>query len=316
MNIQPVSALYAELCVLAGADEQLRRDLWQSLEKYDIFARTSHTSFAETCRQFIAAKRVDGLSEKTLAGYEIDLRIFGAFLNGKQPAEITTDDVRAFLSYLQADCRVCKSTALTYLIVLRSFFGWLVREELLLRNPCNKIRSAKIDRMRTRKPLTPEAVERARRACISLREQLAFELLISTGCRLGELENLSPNAIDLQARSIVVTGKGDKTRTVYFSTRAKVLIMEYLQKHPGAKRILPGGRQIEKTTLAIGKRAGLEEKLIPHRLRHTFATHALESGMNIIVIQQLLGHTSLDTTQIYARISHVAVRRAYEQCIP
>lgn len=251
-----------------------------------------------------------------MAGYEIDLRIFGAFLNGKPPAEITTDDVRAFLSYLQADRRVCKSTALTYLMVLRSFFGWLVREELLLRNPCNKIRSAKIDRMRTRKPLTPEAVERARRACISLREQLAFELLISTGCRLGELENLSPNAIDLQARSIVVTGKGDKTRTVYFSTRAKVLIMEYLQKHPGARRILPGGRQIEKTTLAIGKRAGLEEKLIPHRLRHTFATHALESGMNIIVIQQLLGHTSLDTTQIYAKISHLAVRRAYEQCIP
>lgn len=273
MNLQPVSALFAELCAVTGADDALRRRLWACLDKYEITPRAAHLSFAASCRQFLDAKRVDGLSARTLKNYADVLRLFGGYTRQKAPARITTADVRGFLSYLQAERGLQPNSAATYLNSLRSFFSWLVREELLL------------------------------------------ELLLSTGCRLSELAHLPPQAVNLQARSLTVTGKDNKTRFVYFSTRAKLLIVEYLQRHPHATRLLPGPRQIEKTTRAIGCRAGLERRLVPHQLRHTFATHALEAGMNITIIQQLLGHTSLDTTQIYAHVSQAAVQRAYTQII-
>lgn len=315
MNLQPVSALFAELCAVTGADDALRRRLWACLDKYEIAPRAAHLSFAASCRQFLDAKRVDGLSARTLKNYADVLRLFGGYTRQKAPARVTTADVRGFLSYLQAERGLQPNSAATYLNSLRSFFSWLVREEQITRNPCDKIRSAKPDRLRTRQPLCADSVERARQACTSLREQLLLELLLSTGCRLSELAHLPPQAVNLQARSLTVTGKGNKTRFVYFSTRAKLLIVEYLQRHPHATRLLPGPRQIEKTTRAIGCRAGLERRLVPHQLRHTFATHALEAGMNITIIQQLLGHTSLDTTQIYAHVSQAAVQRAYTQII-
>lgn len=164
MNLQPVSALFAELCAVTGADDALRRRLWACLDKYEITPRAAHLSFAASCRQFLDAKRVDGLSARTLKNYADVLR-------------------------------------------------------------------------------------------------------------LSELAHLPPQAVNLQARSLTVTGKGNKTRFVYFSTRAKLLIVEYLQRHPHATCLLPGPRQIEKTTRAIGCRAGLERRLVPHQLRHRYVKH-------------------------------------------
>ena len=217
-----------------------------------------------------------------------------------------------------------KDSVQTYLNCLRSFFGWLMVEEKIQRNPMNRIRSARIDKKHTRQPLTQEEVERCRAVLDTPRDRAIYELYLSTGCRLSELVNIPIGSIDFQTRTLEVHGKGDKVRTVYFSVRAKLAVQAYLD-HSRNNSILftcnaapygPLGQQsIEKIIRGIGVRAGLSTPLHPHKLRHTFATQALNAGMDIVVIQQLLGHSNLDTTQIYAQISQEAVRHSYNKLV-
>lgn len=215
-----------------------------------------------------------------------------------------------------------KDSVQTYLNCLRSFFGWLQTEEKIQRNPMNRIRSARIDKKHTRQPLTQEEVERCRAVLETPRERAIFELYLSTGCRLSELTNVPVSAVDFQSRTIEVRGKGDKIRTVYFSVRAKLALQSYLAHSKSSSDLFScntapygplGSQAIEKIIRGIGVRAGLSVPLHPHKLRHTFATSALNSGMDIVVIQQLLGHSNLDTTQIYAQISQEVIRHSYNR---
>ena len=217
-----------------------------------------------------------------------------------------------------------KDSIQTYLNCLRSFFGWLYSEEKIQSNPTTRIKSAHIDRKKSRKPLTQEEVELCRSILKNGREKAIFEMYISTGCRLSELVDIKTEDIDFNARELKVCGKGDKMRTVYFSAKAKLAVQAYLAESKNKSilfscNIVPygplGDQAIEKIIRAIGRRAKLSEPLYPHKLRHTFATSALNSGMDIVVIQQLLGHSNLDTTQIYAQLSQESVRHSYNKLI-
>ena len=314
--------LYLEICDLIGQPDA-KGKIMDTLCNYDITAKASSVSMEESISDFIAAKRADSLSEKSLRNYRQILNLFQQW-EDLPPAQVTTDHIRRWLSYLKEERHMKKDSVQTYLNCLRSFFNWLQVEEKIQRNPMNRIRSARIDKKHTRQPLTQEEVERCRAVLETPRERAIFELYLSTGCRLSELVNIHTCSVDFQSRTIDVCGKGDKTRTVYFSVRAKLALQSYLAKSKNNSILFScdvapygplGTQAIEKIIRGIGARAGLSAPLHPHKLRHTFATSALNAGMDIVVIQQLLGHSNLDTTQIYAQISQESVRHSYNKLV-
>ena len=271
---------------------------------------------------FLAAKKIDGLSAKTLKNYREMLLAFAAQVD-KPAARISADDIRGYIGTL-AERGLKDSSIQTHINTLRSFFGWLDSEDLIKRNPTRKIKSLKIDRAKARRPLTMEQLERLRDGCRSYKEKALVEFLVSSGCRLGEIVGLRTDAVDWQGRSVVVLGKGGKERTVYFSVRAKLMLQEYLAQRKGGDALFASSRApyepmrpraIERALQQIGERAGETRRVYPHLLRHTFASNALNAGMDITIIQHLLGHTDPKTTLIYAELSPRTVRYEYERVV-
>ena len=272
-------------------------------------------------KYYLGAKRIDGLSDKTLGNYRCNLEMFAARVN-KSAAKVTTDDIRGYISYLD-ETRHLKDTSLqTHINTLRAFFGWLHTEEKIKKNPMSKIKSLKLDKKGARQALTVEELERLRDACKTYREKALIEFLVSTGCRLSEVAQLRAADLNLADRSVQVTGKGDKDRVVYFSVRARLMVQEYIVQRKGGDGLFVSNkspyeplkpRAIQRIVRSLSERAGLEGRVHPHLLRHTFATHALNGGMDVTVIQRLLGHEDIATTQIYAELNEEGVSSIYAQ---
>lgn len=266
-------------------------------------------------KYYLGAKRIDGLSDKTLGNYRCNLEMFAARVN-KSAAKVTTDDIRGYISYLD-ETRHLKDTSLqTHINILRAFFGWLHTEERIKKNPMSKIKSLKLDKKGARQALTVEELERLRDACKTYREKALIEFLVSTGCRLSEVAQLRAADLNLADRSVQVTGKGDKDRVVYFSVRARLMVQEggdglFVSSKSPYEPLKP--RAIQRIVRSLSERAGLEGRVHPHLLRHTFATHALNGGMDVTVIQRLLGHEDIATTQIYAELNEEGVSSIYAQ---
>lgn len=271
---------------------------------------------------FLTAKKIDGLSAKTLKNYREMLMAFAVQVD-KHVTKITTDDIRAYIGYL-GERGLKDSSIQTHINTLRSFFSWLDMEDVIRKNPMRKIKSLKIDRAKARRPLTAEQLERLRDGCRSYKEKALVEFLVSTGCRLSEAVGVRVDAVDWQGRSVVVLGKGGKERTVYFSVRAKLMLQEYLAQRKGGDALFASSRApyeamkpraIEKAIQKIGERAGEARRVHPHLMRHTFASNALNGGMDITIIQHLLGHTDPKTTLIYAELAPRTVKYEYERVV-
>lgn len=272
---------------------------------------------------FLAAKKIDGLSVRTIKNYREILSAFALEVD-KPAARISTDDIRAYIGYLSESRKLKDSSIQTYVNTLRSFFGWLDMEDLIKKNPMRKIKSLKIDKLRARRPLSPEELEQLRDGCRTYKEKALVEFLVSSGCRLGEAAGIQVDRIDWQSRSVVVLGKGNKERTVYFSVRAKLMLQAYLDSRRGGTAMFASSRKpyapmtpraIEKAIQKIGERAGENRRIFPHILRHTFATNALHGGMDLTIIQHLLGHSDPKTTMIYAELRDDAIKYAYEKVV-
>ena len=274
-------------------------------------------------KYYLGAKKIDGLSERTLKNYKANLESFAAKVE-KSAAKITTDDIRGYIAYLD-ETRHLKETSLqTHINTLRAFFGWLHTEEKIKKNPMSKIKSLKLDKKGARQALSVEELERLRDACKGYREKALVEFLVSTGCRLSEVAQLRAADLDLVGRTVKVTGKGDKDRVVYFSVRARLMVQEYMVSRKGGTGLFVSSkspyeplkpRAIQRIIRAISERAGLEKHVHPHLLRHTFATHALNGGMDVTVIQKLLGHEDVSTTQIYAEMSDETIKHQYNKYV-
>ena len=285
-------------------------------------SRSDKRSLQRSVESFLAAKKIDGLSPKTLKNYREMLGAFVASVD-KPASRITTDEIRAYIGQLAAR-GLRDSSIQTHINTLRSFFAWLELEDMIRKNPMRKIKSFKIDRMAARRPLEPEEMERMRDGCRNYKERALVEFLVSTGCRLSEVVRIHVNQVDWQRRCVTVLGKGHKERTVYFSVRAKLMLQEYLSKRKGgndrfsssrAPYVPMSPRAVEKALQKVGERAGVSRRVHPHLMRHTFATEALRGGMDLTIIQRLLGHTDPKTTLIYAELQPEAVRYAYEKII-
>ena len=301
------------------------REIIKIMREYDVQTAQVYdrSNLPRRVEAFLAAKRIDGCRPKTIKGYRERLKMFMTQCS-KPVQQITTDDLREYLAYLVDERHLMDNSVQAHINTLRSFFSWLVDEDNIRKSPMRKIKSLKIDKLRSRHPLTAEQLELVRDGCRGYKEKALVEFLVSSGCRVSEVAGLRVDDIDWRDRKCKVIGKGNKERTVYFSVRAKLMLQLYIAERRGGEALFASSRApyepltdrgIEKMISKLGKRIGMERPLYPHLMRHTFASHALNCGMELTIIQHLLGHSDPKTTLIYAEINPIRVQYEYNRVI-
>lgn len=318
-------SLFAEICAITGTlDVEIREKLWKCLNKYKVQEKATYKNFNSCIEHFLNAKISENLSSETVRNYKDRLRLTSAYFNNQAPATLTTDDIRGLIKHWSEERGMKKSSVQTCINYTRNFFNWMYNEEMIPSNPFVKIKSFHIDKTVARKPLKQYDLERFRAACKTPRERALVEFFVSTGCRVGELINIKTEDINWVDRTVDVIGKGNKKRTIIFSVRAKVFLEDYLKISKNTKYLFSSKKApydklskeaVEKIIRTIGKNAGITEHVYPHKLRHTFATNALNAGMQITTIQTLLGHADLATTQIYAKIRKETIINDYNRVL-
>jgi len=291
------------------------------IEKAEETALVVRSNLTDLVKLFLACKKLDGLSKYTLQNYGYKLKRFALYMN-KNAEDITTMDLRMYLASYQKFSGVKNTTVESEISTLRSFFEWLEKEEYISKDPTRKLNRIKTEK-RQRKALTVEELELLREACKNLRERALLEFFYSTGCRLSEVVNLNRLDIDWDNLKTQVIGKGNKERTVYISPKAKIHLKKYLMSRLDTNEALfvterqpyrrLGQRAIQREFEKLGKRAGLNKNIHPHLLRHTTATLMLNNGADLVTVQNILGHTSPNTTQIYAKASNEKIEYEYRK---
>ena len=307
--------------------EELRRVLTNAFYGVDITEKeaiepTDATDNGGMLDVFIAAKRIEGCSDKSLKYYTFTVR---QMLNsmGKHFREISTDDLRGYLANYQKDRGSSKVTIDNMRRIFSSFFGLLEDEDYILKSPVRRIHKIKTDKP-IKETISDEGLELLRDACDEIRDLAIVDLLASSGMRVGELVNLNRGDMNFHERECVVLGKGGSERMVYFDARTKIHLLNYLESrddnNPALfvslnqpyKRLLVGG--VETRLRKIGKRADLK-KVHPHKFRRTLATRAIDKGMPIEQVQRLLGHVKIDTTMHYAMVNQSNVKNSHRKFI-
>jgi phage integrase family protein len=273
-------------------------------------------------KMFIAAKRIEGCSERTLNYYETTIKTMIDKLS-KKVNSIETEDLRNYLSEYQAKNNCSKVTIDNVRRILSSFFAWLEDEDYIMKSPVRRIHKVKATQT-VKETYTDEELEEMRDACVEIRDLAMVDFLASTGVRVGELVNLDRVDVDMQERSCVVLGKGGKEREVYFDARTKIHLQNYLNSRIDNNPALfvsllrPYDRLkisgIEIRLRELGKRINIK-KIHPHKFRRTMATKAIDKGMPIEQVQVLLGHRKIDTTLQYAMVNQNNVRNSHKKFI-
>lgn len=294
---------------------------------------------SQTIKKFIACKKLAGLTDRSLKAYLSELAMFFKNIN-KSYENITTDDIRVYLAMSRKNNNeISIDNKRRY---LNSFFDWCFNEELIERNPVKKINKVKskkqikesfsdieIEKMRSvlnyEKIYAPKKYQKETR----LRNIAIFETLLSTGTRVTELISIKRNQVDKGQDSLIILGKGKKERPVYLNARAIIAIKNYLKErkdvneylfvsHPithlsNQKEEISNCTQscIECMVRKLGKRVNIEA--YPHKFRRTAATNAVRKGMPIEQVQKMLGHATLNTTQIYVNVSDTDVKISHEK---
>jgi site-specific recombinase XerD len=296
--------------------------LEEVLANYNINRKTqsdTENDLYENIKLYINARKIEGLSNLTLAGYLLDLNKFAEYVN-KPTAHINTSDIR---KYLASNLNWEASTIGKKLDIIRSFFQWLVQEEIVLRNPALKIKPPKTPR-RLPLYLTVEELEIVRESCRTLRQRALVEVMYSTGARLNEIANIKKSDIDYQNMSITVVGKGNKQRIVYLTYKALYHLNKYLKSRNDDCEYLfvtcrkpyrkMNNRTIQDEIKNIQKQSGINKKIHAHLFRKTFAMLAMENGIEISDLQSLLGHSDPSTTlRAYAYVSEERKQRAFKK---
>ena len=271
---------------------------------------------------FIAAKRLEGCSDRTLIFYR---NTIDKMLNSieKNIKAITTDDLRSYLSEYQNNNMVSKVTKDNIRRNLSSFFSWLEDENYILKSPVRRIHRVKA-MTSVKETYSDEDLERLRDNCTEIRDLALIDILASTGMRVGELVRLNRADINFNERECVVFGKGDKERIVYFDARTKIHLQNYLNERNDTNPALFVSLKMPFERLEIGgvetrlKKLGKElatDKVHPHKFRRTMATTAIDKGMPIEQVQKLLGHEKIDTTLHYAMVKQSNVKNAHRKYI-
>ncbi len=271
---------------------------------------------------FISAKRVEGCSEKTLKYYSSTIECMMNQIN-KDVIDITTNDLRCYLSNYQATNHSSKVTIDNIRRIFSSFFSWLEDEDYILKSPVRRIHKVKTGSL-VKEVLSDENLETLRDSCTHIRDLAIIDLLSSTGIRVGELVKINRDDIDFHERECVVFGKGNKEREVYFNARTKIHLKQYLASrtddnpalfvslHSPHNRLNVSG--VELRLRQLGRKVAIN-KVHPHKFRRTLATMAIDKGMPIEQVQKLLGHVKIDTTMHYAMVNQNNVKISHRRYI-
>ena len=304
--------------------ERLQEVLQYALFDYTITKSESNEEIKEqsVVESFLSAKRIEGCSEKTLKYYKSTIQAMIESI-GKKIKHIVTDDIRCYLKEYQLKKKSSKVTIDNIRRILSSFFAWLEDEDYVLKSPVRRIHKVKTGTS-IKETYSDEALELMRDNCPELRDLAMIDMLASTGMRVGEMVLLNRDDIDFNERECVVFGKGDKERIVYFDARTKIHLQNYLHSRKDDNPALfvslqaPYNRMniggIEVRLRQLGKQLGLN-KVHPHKFRRTLATMAIDKGMPIEQLQQLLGHRRIDTTLQYAMVKQSNVKIAHRKYI-
>lgn len=304
--------------------KRLQEVLQHTLVNYEVIedtgkAKESEQDFVEL---FLSAKRIEGCSDKSLKYYKSTIIAMLISLD-KNVKYIVTDDIRGYLTEYQQKNGLSKVTIDNIRRILSSFFSWLEDEDYILKNPVRRIHKVKTG-TNIKETYSDEALELMRDNCTELRDLAMIDMLASTGMRVGEMVLLNRNDIDFNERECIVFGKGSKERVVYFDARTKIHLQNYLNSRKdnnealfvslkaSYERLQIGG--IETRLREFGKQLGLH-KVHPHKFRRTLATMAIDKGMPIEQLQQLLGHRKIDTTLQYAMVKQNNVKIAHRKYI-
>ena len=304
--------------------ERLQKVLQHTLFDYEVTKNESEKEISEQnyMELFLSAKRIEGCSEKSLKYYKTTIEMMIATV-GKSVKHIETDDIRRYLTKYQEKKKSSKVTIDNIRRILSSFFSWLEDEDYILKSPVRRIHKVKIG-TNIKETYSDEALELMRDNCTEPRDLAMIDMLASTGMRVGEMVLLNINDIDFNERECIVFGKGNKERVVYFDARTKIHLQNYLNSrtddNPALfvslkaphERLKIGG--IETRLREFGKQLGLH-KVHPHKFRRTLATMAIDKGMPIEQLQQLLGHRKIDTTLQYAMVKQSNVKIAHRKYI-
>ncbi|MBF0619737.1 MAG: tyrosine recombinase XerC [Candidatus Omnitrophica bacterium] len=266
-------------------------------------------------------------SEHTLLNYRLDLEEFDFFLNGVEVRSVDYPTLRRYLAELRVRELKPRSVA-RKLSSLRSFFRYLQREGVLDKNPAALLLTPKLDKTLPHFLSEGETIKLIEApgddAGADLRDKAIFETLYSTGIRVSELVGMDISDADLIGNIIKVYGKGKKERIVPIGNKATAAIQAYLDSRTDKVLALflnkAGGRLSDRSVRNIINkhiaRAAIQQKVHPHMLRHSFATHLLDHGADLRSVQELLGHVNLSTTQIYTHLTTEKLKSVYDKAHP
>lgn len=327
MKDEIVMAILREMAPLLsqGQLDALKETVRAVLSGYEVQQR--ETSLMRTDQNgmnylqvFLENFRQNGKSEGTIEQYRFHLSRMLSYI-GRNVQEIEDDDLIDYMHKYKQLRKVSGRYLNSMRLVFNSFFRWLQRRKIILRNPVDGLEPIKY-RQVVKKPLSPEELERVRCACGRERDLAIVEFLYSSAVRVSELTQLNREDIRWESDDVMVLGKGNKEREVYLNARAHYHLKLYLDSrtddNPALfvstraphERLTKAG--VEHIVGEIGRMAGVEN-VHPHRFRRTAATDLLRMGMPIEQVQELLGHVKIETTRIYCTVTREQVRASHRR---
>ena len=312
-------------CLNPGQMHQLKTILHMAMYDYSVSKKETGIIVRQPdgyayLEKFLLSKSSAGLSPKTLDNYRLTITMFLNAIN-KPLDELADDDFIYYLEKYRQIRRVSFSRIKNMQSALSSFFTWLHKKRYIPSNPVAQLDSIKIPKT-IKKPFSDEDRELLKIQCKQLRDLALMEFLYSTGVRVSELTALNRSDINFTSNDVTVFGKGSKERETYFTSSAGIYLKMYLDSrtddnpalfvslHKPYRRLSKNG--VERMLRELGRRTGIKN-VHPHRFRRTMATNALNRGMPIEQVSRLLGHTKLDTTQIYCSVNQENVRMSHKK---
>jgi len=273
-------------------------------------------------------------SDKTILSYKDDLIEYQEFLcnNFTNILKVEKEVINKYLKYLY-ERDLNKNSICRKLSSVRGLYNYLVKEEIITDNPLNFVTNPKKEKYLP-KFLNNSDMDKLLSICedntpVEQRDSLIIELLYATGLRVSELVNIKIKDIDTKERVIKVLGKGSKERIVIYNNHTSEALKKYLndgyhnfnKKNSGYLILNKNGdklsdRYIRNIIDKKIRKAGINTKISPHTLRHTFATDMLEQGADLVTVKELLGHESLNTTSIYTHITNEQIKKTYNMAHP
>lgn len=298
------------------------------LADYDINRSQSKTINLDDIKTlvdtYLMTLKIRGLSKGTTSLYSLILNNFFETVQ-KELEDITSKDIRGYLSKYQREHKVCNRTLSSRKTIICTFFKWLASEGYISNNPAENVHAIKYNRIH-KQAMTQLDLEKIRLACKTKREKAVIEVLYSTACRVSELSALDISDVDFETKEVTLLGKGNQYRTSFLNAKAEVALKDYLdsraddnealfvyQKEPYDRLAKSGIENIVKNI--VSRTSDMNVHVTPHIFRHTTATTALDRGMNIADVSKFLGHKSIATTMEYITTNLNSIKEEHKTCI-